>query len=59
MQTPNPISLAKDAILTLAEIKATIEAFDRRATNVFDALDTIVVAIESYEAVAKPRREVA
>lgn len=59
MQTPNPISLAKNAILTLAEIKATIDAFDRGAANLFDTLDSIVVAIEAYEAVAEPRRKAA
>jgi hypothetical protein len=35
------------AVLALAEIKAAIEAFDRGETNVFDALDAIIVAVEN------------
>jgi hypothetical protein len=35
------------AVLALAEIKAAIEAFDRGETNVFDALDAIIVAVET------------
>lgn len=50
MNTPNTISAAKTAILTLAEIKASLEAFDRGEANVFDALDSVVVAIEAYQA---------
>ncbi|MFM9058576.1 MAG: hypothetical protein ACKOSQ_05585 [Planctomycetaceae bacterium] len=59
MQTPMLSSHAQNAILTLAEIKAAIEAFERGATNVFDALDTIVVVTEAYEAVAESRRDAA
>lgn len=50
------------AILTLAEIKAAVESFDRGDTNVFDALDAIVVAVNAYQAAVahdvrrKPRR---
>lgn len=36
------------AILTLAEVKAATDAFDRGENNVFDTLDTIVVAVEAY-----------
>ena len=38
------------AILTLAEIKAAVESFDRGDTNVFDALDAIIVAVEAHRA---------
>jgi hypothetical protein len=38
------------AILTLSEIKAAVEAFDRGDTNVFDALDAITVAVEAHQA---------
>ena len=38
------------AILTLAEIKAAVEVFDRGDTNVFDALDAIIVAVEAHQA---------
>ena len=46
------------AICALAEIKAAVEAFDRGETNVLDALDAIVVAVEAYQAVLseKPKR---
>lgn len=46
MKTPPKIPLVKAAILTLAEIKAAVEAFDRGESNVFDALDAIVIAIK-------------
>lgn len=46
-------SSTKAAIITLAEIKAALEAFDRGETNVFDALDSVVVAIEAYQAAAR------
>ena len=59
MQTPKQIPLAKHAILTLAEIKAAIDAFDGGATNVFDALDAIMVALEAYADAARPRRDAA
>jgi nitrate reductase NapAB chaperone NapD len=47
------------AILALAEIKASIEAFDRGDVNVFDALDAIVVVVEARQAamVRVARRE--
>lgn len=47
------------AILTLAEIKAAVEAFDRGDTNVFDALDAIVVAVEACRNAAALRRDAA
>jgi hypothetical protein len=42
------------AVLTLAEIKAAVERFDRGETNVFDALDAIVVEVEAYRAAVRP-----
>lgn len=47
------------AILTLAEIKAATEAFDRGDTNVIEALDVIIVAVEAYQGAAQSRREAA
>jgi hypothetical protein len=46
------------AILTLAEIKAAVGAFDRGDANVFDTLGVIVMAVEEYQtaANAKPKR---
>lgn len=54
-------SIQTATILTLAEIKAALEAFDRGEINAFDALDAIVVEVEAYRAVARPanRREAA
>ena len=55
---------ATTAILTLADIKAAADAFERGEVNVFDALDATAVAIEAYEATAReatarPRRDAA
>lgn len=47
------------AILTLAEIKAAIEAFDRGDSNVFDALDAVVVAVEACRNAAASSRDAA
>lgn len=44
------VPFATTAILTLAEIKAAVQAFDRGDTNVFDALDAIIVAVEAHHA---------
>ena len=52
MKKTDTNSFAKATIITLAEIKASLEAFDRGETNVLDALDSVVVAIEAYEAAA-------
>jgi hypothetical protein len=41
-------TLAKRAVLVMAEIKAATNAFDRGDMNAFDALDAIRVAVESY-----------
>ena len=45
----NP-SIQTATILTLAEIKAAVETFDRGDTNVFDALDAIIVSVEAHQA---------
>ena len=47
------------AILTLSEIKAAADRFDRGAVNVFDALDAIVEAITAYRLAMRPGREAA
>jgi hypothetical protein len=52
MKTPVSVRFATSAILTLAEIKAAVESFDRGDSNVFDALDAIIVAIEANQAAA-------
>jgi hypothetical protein len=59
MAKPTTIPHAKRAILTMAEIKAATEAFDRGDINVFDALDEIRIAVEAYCAAASPIREAA
>lgn len=43
------IPFAQSVILTLAEIKAASEAFDRGESNAFDAMDAILVAVEAYQ----------
>lgn len=45
-------SVPATAILTLAEIQAATEAFDRGESNVFDVLDAVIVAVEAYQAIA-------
>jgi hypothetical protein len=54
MKKSDAIARAKAVILTLSEIKAAVEAFDRGETNAFDALDAIVVEVEAYRAAARP-----
>jgi hypothetical protein len=46
-------SFAKAIILTLAEIKTAVEAFDRGETNALDAMDAIVAEVEAYRAAAR------
>jgi hypothetical protein len=41
------------AILALAGIKVAVEGFDRGETNVFDALDAIIMEVDTYRAVAR------
>ena len=50
MKKPVSVPFARTAVCTIAEIKAAVEAFDRGQSNVFDALDVIVVAVEAYRA---------
>jgi hypothetical protein len=57
MNKPDTISAAKAAILTLAEIKAAADAFDRGETNAFDALDAIVMEVEAYQAAARSDKQ--
>jgi len=59
MKTPISVPFSTTAILTLAEIKAAVEAFDRGDTNVFDALDAVIVAIDAHRAAldGEPRRK--
>ncbi len=52
-------TLAKRAVLAMAEIKAATDAFDRGDTNVFDALDAIRVAVEACAESEAGRREAA
>jgi hypothetical protein len=58
MKSPNTSPFAPSAILTIAEIKAAVESFDRGDVNVFDALDVIDVAVATYRVatVDVPRR---
>lgn len=42
--------LARTAILTLAEIKAVIEAFDSGESNVMAAMDAILMAVDEHRA---------
>lgn len=55
----NPIPAAKAAVLALAEIKAATQAFDRGEANVFDAMASIIVAVEAYQAASQARRDAA
>jgi hypothetical protein len=62
-QTDASVHLAPStlALFTLTEIKAAAEGFDRGDTNVFDALDEIVVAVATYQQAVRhrPGREAA
>ena len=59
MGTEDTARISRQAVLTLSEIKAAVEAFDRGDANVFDALDSIVLAIESYQHAGSARKEAA
>jgi hypothetical protein len=56
MKKTDTNSLTNAAIITLAEIKASLEAFDRGESNVFDALDAITVEVEAYRVSGRPDR---
>jgi|APCry1669188879_1035177.scaffolds.fasta_scaffold55291_2 hypothetical protein len=47
------------AILTMAEIKAATDGFNSGKTNVFDALDSIIAAVDAYRSAALPFRKAA
>lgn len=59
MKKPIVVPFATTAICTLAKIKAAVEAFDHGEANVFDTLDGIIVAVETYhtETTVKPHRK--
>ncbi len=59
MKMPNALPISQSAVLAIAEIKAATEAFDRGDTNVFNALDAIVVAIEAHQNAMASRRDAA
>jgi hypothetical protein len=57
---PNEIvSLATSAIMTIAEINAAVEAFERGDISVFDALAAVGTAWEAYEGGVPARRQAA
>jgi hypothetical protein len=57
---PNKIvSLATIAIMTIAEVKAVVEAFERGEISVFDALADVGTALQAYEGGAPARRQAA
>ena len=51
--------MAKQAVLAMAEIKAATEAFDRGETNVFDALDSVRMAVDWNAECEASKREAA
>lgn len=59
MDDTNFMLMAKRAVLAMAEIKAAADAFDQGDTNVFDALDSVMVAIEGYAELESRKREAA
>ena len=57
---PNEIvSLATIAIMTMAEVKTAVEAFERGEISVFDALADVGTAWEAYECGLPARRQAA
>lgn len=59
MKTPKAVLRARIAVMTIAEIKAATDAFDRGESNVFDAMDAIIAAVEAYQESPDARREAA
>lgn len=53
------VSLASIAIMTIAEINAAVEAFERGEISVFDALAAVGTAWEAYEGGVPARRQAA
>ncbi len=57
---PNKIvSLATCAIMTMAEVKAAVAAFERGEVSVFNALAAVGTAWEAYEGGVADRRQAA
>lgn len=56
MKTSKTASLAMIAVHAMAEIAAAKAAFDRGETNLFDALDAIVVSADAYRAAMLHKR---
>ena len=52
MKKATAIPPSVTAVLMLAEIKCAMDAFDRGDTNVFEAIDSIAIAVEAYRAAA-------
>lgn len=59
MESRNLVLIAKRAVLAMAEIKAATEAFDRGNTNVFEALESVRIAVEGYAEAEERRRRAA
>lgn len=59
MDTMHAKSPAARAILTIAEVKATLEAFDRGDLNLFVAIDAIAMAVEAFKVFATSGRDAA
>jgi hypothetical protein len=59
MPTPTTSKPSPTAILMLAEIKAAVESSDRGENNVFDVVDAIITAVESYRAAPGLKRKAA
>ena len=53
------VSLATCAIMTMAEVKAAVAAFERGEVSVFDALAAVGTAWEAYEGGVPVRRQAA
>ena len=57
---PNKIvSLATCAVMTMAEVKAAVAAFERGEVSVFDALAAVGTAWEAYEGGVPVRHQAA
>lgn len=59
MENRNLVLSAKRAVLAMAEIKAATEAFDQGKTNVFEALESVSIAVEGYAEAEESRRRAA
>ena len=55
----NIVSLATCAIMTMAEVKAAVAAFERGEVSVFNALAAVGTAWEAYEGGVPARRQAA